>query len=127
MYHYNRHLKQRARSLKKNLTEAEIKLWNVIKKNQIDGLRFCRQKPLGNYIVDFYCPRLKLVLEIDGGQHYEDAGLRRDKLRDEYLEKFLKLKVLRFTNLDVLKNLEGTIEKIREQIPLNPPFKKGEV
>jgi len=126
MYPYRRHLKQRARILRKNLTEAEVKLWNVIRKNQISGLRFCRQKPLDIYIVDFYCPQLKLVIEIDGGQHYEDAGLRKDKLRDEYLKKILKLKVLRFTNLDVLKNIEGTIEKIREQIPLNPPFEKGE-
>lgn len=126
MYHYHRHLKHHARLLRKNLTEAEVKLWNVIRKNQINGLRFCRQNPLGSYIVDFYCPPLKLVIEIDGGQHYEDAGLRKDKLRDEYLEKTLKLKVLRFTNLDVIKNIEGVSEKIREQIPLSPPFKKGE-
>lgn len=93
-------------------------------------LQFYRQKLLGNYIVDFYCPAKSLVVEIDGGQHYEDENIERDKKRDKYLERVLKLKVIRFTNIDVLKNLEGVIIKIMEECgenpPPSPPLGKGE-
>lgn len=82
----------------------------------MNNVQFYRQKPLGLYIVDFYSPTLKLVIEIDGSQHYEGSGIEKDSKRDEYLIKTLKLKVLRFTNLEVLKNIEGVILKILENL-----------
>ena len=82
---------------------------------QLKGVQFYRQKPIGNYIADFYCPKAKLIIEIDGSQHYEEKGIKKDKIRDEYF-KSLGLKVLRFTNLDVLKNLNGVLEKIYEKV-----------
>ena len=97
------------------MTNAEILLWSRIKRKQIKETQFYRQKPIGNYITDFYCPKAKLIIEIDGSQHYEEKGIKKDKIRDEYF-KSLGLKVLRFTNLDVLKNLNGVLEKIYEEV-----------
>jgi len=91
--------------------DAEISLWVKLRRKQIQGLQFDRQKPLGNFIVDFYCPAAQLVIEIDGGQHYEKAGMIQDELRDGYLES-LGLDVLRFSNLDVLGNMEGVLAAI---------------
>lgn len=111
MLEYNRKLKNRLRKLREEMTEAEKFLWVKIRKKQVNNLQFYRQKIIGNYIVDFYCPKAKMVIEIDGGQHYVGEGMRRDVIRDNYLQN-LGLKVLRFTNLDVLKNIEGVLDKI---------------
>jgi len=116
MHYYKPHLKGVAGILRKNMTDAEIKLWNRIKRKQIADLQFYRQKPLGKYIVDFYCHAKGLVIEIDGGQHYEIRGTKKDKERDEYLENVLGLKVFRFNNLEVLKNIEGVMGKILEAV-----------
>ncbi len=115
MLKYNERLKSISRTLRKNMTDAEILLWSKIKGKQIKEAQFYRQKPFGNYIADFYCPKAKLVIEVDGSQHYEEKGIRKDKARDRYFEK-LGLKILRFTNLDVLKNVNGVLEKIHEEI-----------
>jgi very-short-patch-repair endonuclease len=121
MLHYKKELKQRSRDLRKNTTDAERKLWSVIRMKQIHGLQFYRQKPIGNYIVDFYCPAAKLVIEVDGGQHYESGAVQYDRIREDFL-KSQGLRVIRFTNLDVLKNIEGVVSKILEttdkKIPL---------
>lgn len=98
------------------MTDAEILLWSKIRGKQIKRVQFYRQKPIGNYIADFYCPKAKLIIEIDGSQHYEEKGVEKDKIRDKYFES-LELKILRFTNLDVLKNINGVLEKIYEKIP----------
>ncbi len=90
------------------MTEAEIALWNKLRRKQLCNLQFYRQKPLGQYIVDFYCPRAKLVIELDGGQHYSDEGAKKDALRDAELRE-LGLSVLRFSNHDVLKNIDGVV------------------
>ena len=97
------------------MTKEEIILWSRIRRKQIKDTQFYRQKSIGNYIADFYCPKAKLIIEIDGSQHYEKEGIEKDKIRDEYF-KSLGLKVLRFTNLDVLKNLNGVLEKIYEEV-----------
>ena len=97
------------------MTDAEILLWSRIKGKRIKEVQFYRQKPIGNYIADFYCSEAKLIIEVDGGQHYEEKGIEKDEIRDEYF-KNLGLKVLRFTNLDVLKNINGVLEKIYEEI-----------
>jgi len=97
------------------MTDAENALWLKLRRKQIHGLQFYRQKPLGNFIVDFYCPQAHLVIEIDGGQHYEEAGMIRDRLRDSYLES-LGLDVLRFSNRDVLVNMDGVLAAIVEHL-----------
>jgi len=96
-------------------TDAEKLLWSKIRKKQIKNYQFFRQKPIGNYIVDFYCKDAHLVIEIDGGQHYEEANIKADKTREEFL-KNLGLRVLRFTNLEVLKNINGVMIKINNEL-----------
>ena len=108
---YNKKLKPFARELRKNMTDAEKRLWAKIRMRQMGGYQFYRQRAIGNYIVDFYCPKAKLVLEVDGGQHYSDEQIEIDKKRSSYLNK-LGLKVVRFTNLDVLNNIDVVLDEI---------------
>jgi very-short-patch-repair endonuclease len=91
------------------------------------GYQFYRQKNIGNYIVDFYCSAAKLVIEVDGGQHYSESGIIRDKQRDDYLSS-LGLQILRFSDREVFKNIEGIVEKICQCLlksPPYPPLEKG--
>lgn len=88
-------------------------LWNF-------KYRVLRQRPIDNYIVDFYCPKLKLVIEIDGDTHYTDAGKTYDDRRTR-VPKSYGLRVLRFTNLDVIESLDGVCQEIDRLIPPNPP------
>ncbi|MBN2031006.1 endonuclease domain-containing protein [bacterium] len=111
MLKYNPKLKDRARKLRSSMTDAEVKLWQHLRMRQMAGVKFLRQRPMDNYIVDFYAPEANLVIEVDGGQHYEDDGLEYDEIRDAYL-KGLNLKVLRVSNLDVINNIEGVVERI---------------
>lgn len=113
---YKPNLKDKARMLRNNMTDAERKLWRYLKGKKIGGVQFYRQKPLGKYIVDFYCPVENLVIEIDGGQHYQEKHIESDKKRDLFLNRVLRLKVLRFNNLDIFKNIEGVISKIFDEI-----------
>ena len=108
---YNPKLKERARVLRKNMTDAERKLWTSIRLKQLNNLQFLRQRPIGNFIVDFYCPEAKLIIEIDGGQHFTKEGQESDQNRDAFLEG-LGLHVLRFNNHEVLKNSEGVVGEI---------------
>lgn len=110
---YNTQLKTPSRQLRKNMTEAERSLWSRIRAKQLKGYQFYRQRIIGNYIVDFYCAKAKLVIELDGGQHYSIKGLEKDKIRDDYIKE-QKLKVLRFSDRDVFDNLNGVVEKIYE-------------
>ena len=98
------------------MTDAERRLWSKVRMNQLNGYRFYRQKPLGAFIADFYCPKAKLVIEIDGGQHFEKVKAAHDEVRNGYMEK-LGLKVIRFTDTEVLKNIEGVIETILQNLP----------
>jgi len=123
MLKYSKNLKEPSQRLRKQMTDAERLLWFKIRKKQIKNLQFYRQKPIGNYIVDFFCPRAKLVIEIDGGQHYEIKSEKQDKIRDAHLKR-LGLKVLRFQNIDVLKNIDSVVRKIWDEIPF-PPLEKG--
>jgi very-short-patch-repair endonuclease len=115
MLPFNKKLKTLARQLRKNMTEAESFLWQRIRKKQLKGRQFYRQKNIGNYIVDFYCPSAKAIVELDGGQHYTQEGIRRDKVRDKYLDS-LGLTTLRFSDREVLKNIEGVLERIFEHL-----------
>ena len=115
MLTYNRNLKQYSRQLRENMTDAERHLWAKIRMKQLKGYQFYRQKPIGDYIVDFFCPRAKLVIEVDGSQHFSDEITEYDKIRNEYLSS-LDLRVLRFTNIDVLTHIESVVESIIENI-----------
>jgi very-short-patch-repair endonuclease len=121
-YHlpYNPELKETAGKLRKNMTPAEKCIWYKYLRNF--KYRVFRQRLIDNYIVDFYCPKLKLIIEIDGGTHFCETGCKKDTLREYTLKKF-GLKILRFTNTDVLANLEGVVSVI-EGIPPTP-LKKG--
>ncbi len=125
MLPFNKKLKPFARHLRSNMTDAEQLIWSKIRRKQIADSKFYRQKNIRQYIVDFYCPQGKLILEIDGGQHYEEKGAEKDRERDQYLKR-LGFMVLRFSYIDVLKNIDGVIERIDEYLksPLIPPLKK---
>jgi len=125
MLPYNVNLKQYSRQLRENMTDAERHLWTKIRRKQVKGYQFYRQKPIGDYIVDFFCPRAKLVIEVDGSQHFSDEMTEYDRIRNEHLSS-LGLRVLRFTNADVLAHIERVVENIEGKIPLSPPFSKGE-
>jgi very-short-patch-repair endonuclease len=127
MFHYERHLRAYSRSLRKDMTDAEMKLWSRIRGKQLRGVQFYRQKPLGGFIVDFFCPKAKLIIELDGGQHYSAAGLAKDETRDGFFKK-AGLKVLRFSDREVFERLEAVLEKIdayvSSQISPSPSLQK---
>ncbi len=108
---YNKNLKLPSRDLRNNMTDAEQLLWQKLRRKQILGLQFYRQKPLLNFIVDFYCPAANLVIECDGGQHYTVEGLEADRVRDQALAQ-LGLIVLRFDNRQVLAETDAVVEMI---------------
>ena len=85
MLKYHKKLKLYSLKLRKEMTETEVILWSRIKGKQISNAQFYRQKPIGNYIVDFFCPKHRLVIEIDGGQHFREKDQVYDKVRDDYL------------------------------------------
>jgi very-short-patch-repair endonuclease len=120
---YDKRLKPNSRNLRSNMTDAEQHLWQRLRRKQINGWQFYRQKPLGSYIVDFYCAAAHLVVELDGSQHFTDNHQRADQQRDAFLQS-LGLRVLRFDNRQVLLETDAVVEVIR-QIPPIPPFSKG--
>jgi very-short-patch-repair endonuclease len=95
------------------MTEAEKLLWSKLSRKQLKDSQFYRQRIIGNYIVDFYCPKSKLIIEVDGGQHYSNIGNKKDRMRDNDL-KGLGMQILRVSDREVFKNLEGIIEKVYE-------------
>ena len=113
---YDPKLKELARKLRNDSTFTEILLWNYLKKRQMRDYDFDRQKPIDNYIVDFYCKALKLAIEIDGESHYGKE--KKDAGRDKRLKQ-LGITVLRFDDLDVRYKLEKVIEKIENWIDKN--------
>ena len=115
MFYYNQKNKFNSRDLRRNQTDAEMLLWSRIRRKQIKNIQFYRQRPIGNFIVDFFAPSVKLVIEIDGGQHFEKVHAERDKKRDSYLKQ-LNLKVLRFDNLQVIQTIDDVVEVIFEEI-----------
>ncbi len=112
---YNRDLRGISRHKRNNMTPEENRLWARIKKRQLKDCQFYRQRIIGDYIVDFYCAKAKLIIEVDGGQHtFEDIAAK-DSKRDSYLRK-RKLRVLRFTNSEVRQNIDSVLEKILDFI-----------
>ena len=115
---YNPKLKQLARKLRSNMTTSEILLWQELKKKQLLEHDFDRQRPIDNYIVDFYCKDLKLAIEIDGESHSYEGAYERDKIRQEKLES-LGVRFLRFDDLEVKKNLFDVVNVIYDWIKTN--------
>ena len=133
---YKHTLKNHARDLRTSMTDSEQRLWTRLRRKQLLGVQVYRQKPLGPYIVDFYAPRVGLVIEFDGSQHLEGEHVSQDTQCDAYLRQ-QGLRVLRFTNIEVLRRLDEVVEVIframEERVggetgrrnPPCPPFVKG--
>ncbi|MBR5495885.1 MAG: endonuclease domain-containing protein [Oscillospiraceae bacterium] len=124
----NNKLTGNAKNLRKNMTKQEKRLWYDFLKNL--PITVNRQKVIGNYIVDFYIAISKLVIEIDGSQHYEDKGIENDEKRDEYLSN-LGIKVLRYSNVDINQRFESVCADILREIDTSstasgPPSPQGE-
>ncbi|MDD2733123.1 MAG: DUF559 domain-containing protein [Desulfuromonadaceae bacterium] len=115
MFEYGRTLKTPSRELRTNMTDAERVLWSRLRGKQLLGVQFYRQKPLGPFIVDFYSHAATLVIEVDGGQHYEEEHARKDAERDKYLSG-LGLRVMRFNNRQVLLETDAVVEEIFKMI-----------
>src|SRR4030042_141487 len=104
-------LKQRRRELRRNQTDAERALWAKVRNKQFFGMRFFRQYSIGPYILDFYCPTVKLAVELDGGQHNQSDNREYDAVRSEYL-KAQGVDVMRFWNNEVLLDIQGVLCKM---------------
>ena len=115
MLSYNRRLKSKARSLRRNNTDAELHLWQRLRRKQILGVQFYRQNPIGNYIADFYAPAAKLVLELDGAQHVELQQAKYDAQRTRDFEQ-RGLKVLRSDDRQALLKTESVLEAIFQAV-----------
>lgn len=107
------------RKLRKNMPTPEIVLWQKIRNRQINNYKFKRQYGVGRYIVDFYCSEKRLAIEIDGDSHYEDFQIIYDKERTEYLNN-MGIVVVRFTNKEIMDNIEGVLDKILEALVTSP-------
>ena len=111
---YDKRLVEKARENRKNPTPVEKKMWfEVLGRKSFQGFKFTRQKPLDHYIVDFYCSKLMLAIEIDGDSHAEQTDY--DRIRTERLGQY-GIHVIRYTNSDVMQNLEGVYEDLRERM-----------
>jgi len=126
---YNeKRLKSLRRTLRRNQTSPESRLWSKLRNKQMFGFKFYRQYSVGSYILDFFCPKIKLAIEVDGGQHNIEGNKKWDAYRTEYL-KGKGIKVIRFWNNEVMSNLEGVMERIlaetRSESPPGPLFSRG--
>lgn len=117
---YDKNLVSRARELRKETTKAEEVFWNkVLKNKKLEHLKFTTQKPLDNFIVDFYCAKISLVIEIDGVIHNFQKA--RDKERDNILKEKFGLNIIRYTNEEVLNNSEKIIEDLVKRLNTTHP------
>ncbi len=117
-------LKGFRKELRNNSTDAERKMWSVLRRNQIMGFKFTRQYSVGKFIADFYCPSLRLAVELDGSQHMQKDNITYDKNRTRFFNS-KNISVLRFYDNEVLNNLEGVVERIIQEIkniPSQPPL-----
>lgn len=117
----NRNINSIAKTLRKRLTDTEQVLWKYLRAKQIEGLKFRRQEPIGNYIVDFICYEKRIIIEVDGGQH--SVNKEKDNKRDKWFKE-QGFKVLRFWDNEVLTNIEGVLEVLRDNCLNHPPLRK---
>ncbi len=115
MLNYRADLKVKARALRSEMTDAEQKLWFHLRRKQLGGVQFFRQRPIGEYIADFFAPTIQLVVEVDGSQHQDTKAVEYDHLRTEFFEK-QGITVLRFDNLQVLQHTTDVLEQIHTYI-----------
>lgn len=115
MENYKKSLKSNSQKLRNTLNDAEQKLWQQLRCKQLLGAQFNRQKPISHFIVDFYCAKAKLVIEIDGAQHFNTAHLLKDSIRDQAL-RTRGLHVLKFNNRQVLLNLDAVVNVIYDVV-----------
>ncbi len=111
----NKLLKDRRKELRVNQTEAEKKLWELIRGRRFNGLKFYRQYSVGGYILDFYCPKIRTGVELDGSQHIKDKTVLYDKDREKYLQAS-NIHIIRFWNSEVINSIELVLEKISSEI-----------
>ncbi|MGE3149845.1 MAG: endonuclease domain-containing protein [Pseudorhodoplanes sp.] len=118
----------RARSLRRETTDAERIIWSALRAHRLNSASFRRQTPIGPYVADFVCHEARLIVEIDGGQHFEPEQIRKDAKRSAFLEA-KGYRILRFTNHDVMINRQGVLESIAAAIENTPsptlPRKRG--
>jgi very-short-patch-repair endonuclease len=107
-------IQHRARQLRKEMTPAEKKLWQALRGNQLDGLYFRRQHAIGSYIVDFISVHKKLIIEVDGASHLDQEEY--DKERTRWFEEEKGYRVIRFTNTEILRNINEVLEAIRNVV-----------
>jgi len=116
-------LKQRRRELRRNQSDAERALWAKVRNKQFLGMKFFRQYSIGPYILDFYCPTVKLAVELDGGQHNQSNNREHDVTRSDYL-KTQRIDVIRFWNNEVLLDIQGVLSKLALKVtPLYSPLR----
>ncbi len=121
--------KEKGRFLRRSMPRAEVILWSKLKGKQVLGHKFRRQYSVGSYLLDFYCPALKLAIEIDGDSHFGEGSAEYDSQRQAFIESF-SITFLRFTNKEVVNNLDGVLERIRRTAegitPYGPPSQGGQ-
>ena len=113
-----RSLKDKRKRLRNNPTQAEAFLWGYIKNNQLEGRKFRRQSSIKSFIVDFYCPEEKLVIELDGDFHFDEKAIKDDEKRSKIIEEE-GIKVIRFENQEVLLNLDSVLLEIKSHFEKN--------
>lgn len=107
--------RQTCRALRKRMPEAEVILWSKLQRRQLGGCKFRRQYGVGRYSIDFYCPKLKLVVEVDGDGHLRADREKKDRVRQKYIEGF-GIQFIRFGNEDIHRNLDGVLTKLEEAV-----------
>ena len=108
-------LLERRRELRKNLTPEEIVMWKALKSKQIESFKWRKQHPIDSYILDFYCPKAKLCIELDGKKHYTFQGAKEDEIRSRHL-KSKGIRIIRFENRLIWENLEEVINIIKQEL-----------
>lgn len=107
---------EKAKFLRENETDTKRILWGKLRNKQLGGFKFRRQHPISLFIADFYCPKLKLIIEVDGGYHYTKEQIPKDEERTKILE-FNGVRVIRFSNQEILSNIEKVLEEIQTYLP----------
>jgi len=97
--------------LRKDMPDAEVIVWSYLRDRRLCGYKFRRQHGIGRYVVDFYCPKLRLVIELDGDSHFQSGAAKRDRQRQNFIESF-GITVIRFTNTDIYENITGVLEEL---------------
>jgi len=116
--HFNKSTQRNRRIfLRHHLTKAEAIMWKHLSRRQLLGFKFRRQYSVDNYIIDFYCPELKIAIEIDGDSHYRLVNIEYDQVRQKHIEHY-GVKFIRFTNNEVYNNLPGVLDTIAEYVSI---------